>query len=108
MKMKPFSFAISMALVFCALTGCEQEKTQPSTVCNDDGTVTFYYDNPNAKDVQVDVQFAGRRYGTSVPATHHLTRLRLRGHHFSHEGTRRPGSTAADRTRRKAVGDAEG
>ena len=60
MKMKPFSFAISMALVFCALTGCEQEKTQPSTVCNDDGTVTFYYDNPNATDVQVDVQFAGR------------------------------------------------
>ena len=60
MKMKPFSFAISMALVFCALTGCQQEKTQPSTVCNDDGTVTFYYDNPNATDVQVDVQFAGR------------------------------------------------
>ncbi len=34
---------------------------QSSTVCNDDGTVTFYYTNPGAKDVQVDVQFAGRQ-----------------------------------------------
>ena len=33
---------------------------QSSTVCNADGTVTFSYTNPNAKDVQVDVQFAGR------------------------------------------------
>ena len=60
MKTKPFSFAICMALSFCILTGCAEEKTQPSTVCNDDGTVTFYYSNPNAKEVLVDVQFAGR------------------------------------------------
>ena len=58
--MKLFSFAICLALCLCATSGCTQEKTQPSTVCNDDGTVTFYYSNLNAKDVQVDVQFAGR------------------------------------------------
>ncbi len=29
-------------------------------VCNDDGTVTFQYKNEQAKDVQVDVQFAGK------------------------------------------------
>ncbi len=34
---------------------------QPSTVCNDDGTVTFNYRNDKAKKVQVDVQFAGRQ-----------------------------------------------
>ncbi|MBP5500423.1 MAG: hypothetical protein J6Y05_06980, partial [Bacteroidales bacterium] len=60
MKTKPFSFAICLALSFCVLSGCAEEKTQPSTVCNDDGTVTFYYSNPNAKEVLVDVQFAGR------------------------------------------------
>ncbi len=31
-----------------------------STVVNGDGTVTFNYKNDNAKEVQVDVQFAGR------------------------------------------------
>ena len=36
------------------------QKVQQSTVCNADGTVTFRYENPNAKEVQVDVQFAGR------------------------------------------------
>ena len=29
--------------------------------CNADGTVTFQYKNENAKNVQVDVQFAGRK-----------------------------------------------
>ena len=29
--------------------------------CNADGTVTFQYKNENAKNVQVDVQFAGRQ-----------------------------------------------
>ena len=33
----------------------------PSTICNDDGTVTFQYKNDNAKEVMVDVQFAGRQ-----------------------------------------------
>ncbi len=32
-----------------------------STVCNDDGTVTFFYQNKNAKEVNVDVQFAGKK-----------------------------------------------
>ncbi len=34
--------------------------TPSSTVCNADGTVTFYYKNDNAKKVEVDVQFAGK------------------------------------------------
>lgn len=33
---------------------------QQSTVCNEDGTVTFRYKNDRAKEVLVDVQFAGR------------------------------------------------
>ena len=43
-----------MAWAVCA-------SAQPSTVCNADGTVTFQYKNDQAKDVQVDVQFAGRK-----------------------------------------------
>ncbi len=35
-----------------------------STVCNQDGTVTFRYKNDNAKEVMVDVQFAGRNLMT--------------------------------------------
>ncbi|MBR6843177.1 MAG: family 43 glycosylhydrolase [Prevotella sp.] len=33
---------------------------QPAYECHQDGKVTFKYDNPNAKEVLVDVQFAGR------------------------------------------------
>ena len=33
---------------------------QTSTICNEDGTVTFQYKNDQAKEVMVDVQFAGR------------------------------------------------
>ena len=33
---------------------------QTSTICHDDGTVTFKYKNDQAKEVLVDVQFAGR------------------------------------------------
>jgi len=40
----------------------QQPAAQPSsTVCHDDGTVTFYYKNDQAKNVMVDVQFAGRK-----------------------------------------------
>ena len=48
--------AIALLMAFAATASA-----QPSTVCNDDGTVTFYYTNPRAKEVQVDVQFAGRK-----------------------------------------------
>ena len=34
---------------------------QTSTVCHEDGTVTFFYKNDNAKEVMVDVHFAGRQ-----------------------------------------------
>ena len=34
---------------------------EPLTICNEDGTVTFQYKNDQAKEVMVDVQFAGRK-----------------------------------------------
>ena len=37
-----------------------QAAAQPSTICREDGTVTFQYKNDQAKEVLVDVQFAGR------------------------------------------------
>ena len=52
-------FAIYIAACLCA-TATMAQKVKQSTVCNADGTVTFRYENPNAKEVQVDVQFAGR------------------------------------------------
>ena len=34
---------------------------EPLTICHEDGTVTFQYKNDHAKEVMVDVQFAGRK-----------------------------------------------
>ena len=45
-----------MLTALAALTA----QAQTSTVCNDDGTVTFQYKNDQAHEVLVDVQFAGR------------------------------------------------
>ena len=51
-----------VAVCLCATaTLAQKPKLEKSTVCNADGTVTFRYENPNAKEVQVDVQFAGRK-----------------------------------------------
>ena len=49
---------LCLAALFWTMTGWAQ---QPSTVYNNDGTVTFTYKNDKAKNVQVDVQFAGRK-----------------------------------------------
>ena len=49
---------LCVAALLCSMTGWAQQK---STVCNADGTVTFTYKNDNAKEVLVDVQFAGRQ-----------------------------------------------
>ena len=46
---------LSILLLSCMLS------TQAQTVCNADGTVTFQYKNDSAKQVMVDVQFAGRQ-----------------------------------------------
>ena len=46
--------SILMFLFAC----CMQANAE--TICNDDGTVTFQYKNDQAKEVLVDVQFAGR------------------------------------------------
>ena len=44
-----------MFLLACCL------QANAETICNDDGTVTFQYKNDQAKEVLVDVQFAGRK-----------------------------------------------
>ena len=60
--MKKFRFLMCVAVCLCAAaTLAQKPKLEKSTVCNADGTVTFRYENSNAKDVQVDVQFAGRK-----------------------------------------------
>ena len=49
------------ALLVCVATcGWAQQPTPKSILINQDGTVTFRYKNDHAKNVQVDVQFAGR------------------------------------------------
>lgn len=58
MKLK--CFALTAVITFA--TNCmAQGALEKSTVVNKDGTVTFKYWNDYAKDVQVDVQFAGRK-----------------------------------------------
>ena len=47
---------ITLLLACAAMTA----QAQSSTICNADGTVTFNYKNDQAKEVLVDVQFAGR------------------------------------------------
>lgn len=54
-KMKNIMVALA---VLCTTNGWAQQR---SVVCNDDGTVTFNYQNDTAKTVLVDVQFAGRK-----------------------------------------------
>ena len=58
MKLK--CFALTAVIAFA--TNCmAQGGLEKSTVVNADGTVNFKYWNDYAKDVQVDVQFAGRK-----------------------------------------------
>ena len=52
-------YLLSIAFLGCAV--CASAQSVRSTVCNDDGTVTFNYKNDSAKSVMVDVQFAGRK-----------------------------------------------
>jgi enterochelin esterase-like enzyme len=51
---------IFTALLLLLTTGTWAQSPQ-SIVCNSDGTVTFKYKNDQAKEVMVDVQFAGRK-----------------------------------------------
>ncbi|MBQ8713174.1 MAG: hypothetical protein IJ551_10215 [Prevotella sp.] len=50
-----------MAGLFLGVETQAQEAAGQSAVCNADGTVTFKYWNDRAKEVMVDVQFAGRK-----------------------------------------------
>ena len=53
---------LSLFMMTCLDIACwaQSSATQPSTIFNNDGTVTFQFKNDKAKSVQVDVQFAGR------------------------------------------------
>ena len=61
---------------------------QTSTICHDDGTVTFKYKNDQAKEVLVDVQFAGRnamkRSNARTRCTRHVPVLFHRGRDKRH------------------------
>ncbi len=51
----------ALITLFCASSTLMAQNTDyKSAIFNEDGTVTFQYRNDNAKDVQVDVQFAGK------------------------------------------------
>ncbi|MBR5392462.1 MAG: hypothetical protein IK148_06360 [Prevotella sp.] len=53
---------MTLFMMTCLGIACwaQSSATQPSTIFNNDGTVTFQFKNDKAKSVQVDVQFAGR------------------------------------------------
>ena len=52
---------MAVAALAVSTSGWAQKaELQQSTICHDDGTVTFQYENPTAREVFVDVQFAGR------------------------------------------------
>jgi len=51
---------IFLSLLCASSTLFAQETDYKSAIFNEDGTVTFQYKNDNAKEVQVDVQFAGK------------------------------------------------
>ena len=74
--MKSFSFAICVALCVCAISGCKQEKTQPSTVCNDDGTVTFYYYTEDLSETRyLSLALVGNDYFVFYANTNQFTHL---------------------------------
>ena len=54
-RMKKRTVLTAMMMVFAGMGFA-----QPSTICNDDGTVTFQYRADQAQKVAVDVQFAGK------------------------------------------------
>ena len=60
--MKKLMNVFSATCATLALTCCSNPKTATyeSTIVNEDGTITFLYKNDNAKEVFVDVQFAGK------------------------------------------------
>ncbi len=52
---------LTLTLALGAAAWAQPGTTPQSVICNDDGTVTFQYKNDKAREVQVDVQFAGRQ-----------------------------------------------
>ena len=68
--MKKFRQSIATVCAGIVLAGCTSQSIHtPSTVVNEDGTVTFWYQNDRAKEVYVDVQFAGKNKMTKDSVT---------------------------------------
>lgn len=59
--MKRMQSVMAGMLLSLSVMGQSPKSVTKYTQCNEDGTVTFYYQSDKAKDVQVDVQFAGRK-----------------------------------------------
>ena len=55
------NYKIFFTAMMLLLTTGVWAQSPKSIICNPDGTVTFKYKNDNAKEVMVDVQFAGRK-----------------------------------------------
>ena len=66
--MNKVTCSLLIVMLCVSLTGWAQQ-TGSSTICHEDGTVTFQYHNDHAKEVLVDVQFAGRKPMTRDAAT---------------------------------------
>ena len=63
------TLALLVMLLWHINVNSQEASSYRSTVCNSDGTVTFNYRNDKAKEVQVDVQFAGRKAMTRDAST---------------------------------------
>lgn len=60
-EMKRWTLRFSTASILLSFAVISKAQTMSSTICHEDGTVTFQYQNDKAKEVLVDVQFAGRK-----------------------------------------------
>ena len=63
------ALALLVMLLWHISVNSQEASSYRSTVCNSDGTVTFNYRNDKAKEVQVAVQFAGRKAMTRDAST---------------------------------------
>ena len=69
--MKKIMFSLAATCIGITLTCCSQPTTADyqSAIVNEDGTVTFQYKNDHAKEVYVDIQFAGKNKMTRDSVT---------------------------------------
>lgn len=71
--MKSSLTIVALAITLSSCSKQQQAETFKSTIVNPDGTVTFTYVNPQAHDVKIDVQFAGKNDMTRDTITGYWT-----------------------------------